>query len=261
MFEKGDLIHGGKAYFFDWPTLGKPDSVFACYAVTLYTVRAIIDCAYFGDEVISIAKDIEERLSVHKKEISAVKAISALGLLVDKSDRDSALNYILEGGAKGYSAFMTYFITKALAENGHMQDAFNACLEYYGGMLKMGATSFWEGFNVEWMENACGITERPKEWQKDIHGDFGECCYIGYRHSLCHGWSCGVLGYFIEYLVGFKLSDSDYTKFSLKPNLCGLKYVKCKIPTAKGILEIELTQKENEIERKLNIPEGMTLVD
>ena len=260
-FEKGDLIHGGKPYFFDWPTVGKPDSVFACYALTLYTLREIIECRYFGNEVIALAKAIEKRLSLRSKENSEVKAISALGLLVDKSDRDTSLKYILEGGAKGYSMFMTYFISKALAENGHMQDAFENNLKYYGGMLKMGATSFWEGFNVEWMENACGITERSKEGQKDIHGDFGECCYIGYRHSLCHGWSCGVLAYFIEYLVGFKLDNGDCTRFTLKPNLCGLKHVQCKIPTARGVLEIEFTQKDGEIERRLHIPEGMTLVE
>ena len=48
---------------------------------------------------------------------------------------------------------MTYFISKALTENGYVQEAFDNNLQYYGGMLQMGATSFWEGFEVEWMEN------------------------------------------------------------------------------------------------------------
>ena len=260
-FENADLHYGSKPYFFDWPSVGTKDSVFACCSMTLYVMREIINCAYFGEKIINLAKDIESRLAVKEKENSTFKAISALGILADKTDKAAALKQLLEGGANGYSAFMTYFISKALFENGYKQEAFDNNLEYYGGMLQMGATSFWEGFDLKWMENSCKITERPKDGQKDIHGDFGECCYIGYRHSLCHGWSCGVLAYFIEYVVGVKILDSDCTKFTLRPNLCGLKHIRCKIPMSKGVLEIELTQKENEVERNLHIPEGITLVE
>ena len=124
----------------------------------------------------------------------------------------------------------------------------------------MGATSFWEGFEVEWMEKACKITERPQKGQREVHGDFGKPCYVGYRNSLCHGWSCGVLSFFIETVVGFRISDSDCTKFTLKPNMCGLKHIRCKIPTVKGIVEIELTQKDDGVETNLNIPDGLTRV-
>ena len=37
-----------------------------------------------------------------------------------------------------------------------------------------------------------------KEGQRDIHGDFGAFCYQGFRHSLCHGWSAGVIGFLKE---------------------------------------------------------------
>ena len=71
--------------------------------------------------------------------------------------------------------------------------------EYFGGMFKLGATSFWEGFNLEWMKNSCKITEHPSDDQKDVHGDCGECCYMGYRHSFCHGWSAGVAKFIKEH--------------------------------------------------------------
>ena len=183
-----------------------------------------------------------------------------MGLLVDKSNREQALKLIRNNGASGYSMFMTYFISKALTENGYVQEAFDNNLQYYGGMLQMGATSFWEGFEVEWMENACKITERPQKGQREVHGDFGKPCYVGYRNSLCHGWSCGVLAFLIETVVGFRICDNDCTKFTLQPNMCGLKHISCKIPTVKGIVEIELTQKENSVITKLNIPEGLTQV-
>ena len=35
--------------------------------------------------------------------------------------------------------------------------------------------------------------------KKDIHGDFGAHCYVGLRHSLCHGWSAGVAKFIKEH--------------------------------------------------------------
>jgi hypothetical protein len=258
-FEKGGLYYNNP-YYFDWPSHKTPDSVFACYATTLYTMRQIINCAYFGEENIALAKEIEGALSKKSKESSGFKAISALGLLVDKSDKEQALKLIRNNGASGYSIFMTYFISKALTDNGYVQEAFDNNLQYYGGMLQMGATSFWEGFEVEWTENACKITEKPQNGQREVHGDFGKPCYVGYRNSLAHGWSCGVLAFLIETVVGFQLCDSDCTKFTLKPNMCGLKHIRCKIPTVKGIVEIELTQKDDGLETNLNIPDGLMQV-
>ena len=260
-FEKAGLYHGSKPYFFDWPSVGTPDCEFACRAVTLYTMRKIINCSYFGEENIKKAKKIEACLSAMKKENSDFKAIASMGLLTNTTHREKALKRVLEDGASGYSMFMTYFISKALTENGYEQEAFDNNLQYYGGMLQMGATSFWEGFEVEWIENACKITERPQKGQREVHGDFGKPCYVGYRNSLAHGWSCGVLAFIVETVVGFQICDSDCTKFTLKPHMCGLKHICCKIPTVKGIVEIELTQKEDGVETNLRIPDGLTRIE
>ena len=70
--------------------------------------------------------------------------------------------------------------------------------EYYGGMLDKGATSFWEDFNIEWIKDSGRIDIFPDQGEKDIHGDFGDYCYKGFRHSLCHGWSAGVLTFIEE---------------------------------------------------------------
>jgi hypothetical protein len=42
--------------------------------------------------------------------------------------------------------------------------------------------------------------------------------------------------------------------------MCGLKHISCKIPTVKGVVEIELTQTEDGVETNLNIPDGLTQV-
>ena len=70
--------------------------------------------------------------------------------------------------------------------------------EYYGAMLDRGATTFWEDFHMEWLEGS-GCIDEIDPTKKDIHGDYGAHCYVGFRHSLCHGWSAGVAKFIKEH--------------------------------------------------------------
>ena len=134
-----------------------------------------------------------------KVEITAQNAKQVVGLkyfaLGELSEKDKAM--LVEGGARGMSTFMSYYVLKAIASFDKAK-AIAMMKEYYGAMLAKGATTFWEDFHMDWVENTCRIDEFPKEGQKDIHGDFGAYCYIGFRHSLCHGWSAGVLQFIKE---------------------------------------------------------------
>ena len=69
---------------------------------------------------------------------------------------------------------------------------------YYGAMLSIGATTFFEDFDIKWLENSSRLDRLPKKNQKDIHGDFGKHCYVGFRHSFCHGWSSGVIRFIFD---------------------------------------------------------------
>ena len=104
---------------------------------------------------------------------------------------------LVAGGAQGMSTFMSYYMLKAVASF-DKETAVAMMKEYYGAMLDKGATTFWEDFDLAWTENSCRIDAFPEPGQKDIHGDFGDHCYIGFRHSLCHGWSAGVLQFIQE---------------------------------------------------------------
>ena len=105
---------------------------------------------------------------------------------------------LVEGGAKGFSTFMSYFILTAIAKYYGAEAALKLMKDYYGAMLDRGATTFFEDFHMEWLEGSGRIDELTPEGVKDIHGDYGAYCYIGYRHSLCHGWSAGVITFIEE---------------------------------------------------------------
>ena len=88
------------------------------------------------------------------------------------------------------------------------------------------------------MEGSGRIDAFPEEGQKDIHGDFGAFCYEGFRHSLCHGWSSGVLAFMIEHIMGLTL-DWDGT-YHVKPHAGDLKTIEARLPLRDGWLKVHV---------------------
>ena len=192
--ESGELAY--PSYFVDWPTHKQPDEIFGVRAINIIAMKkASALLAHFGKDT-SLAQSILERLlkvditPTHAKQVAGLKYFAT-----DLTDADKKL--LTNGCAKGMSTFMSYYILKAVASF-DKELAIKMMKEYYGAMLDKGATTFFEDFDIEWAENSCRIDEFPKEGERDIHGDFGAFCYVGYRHSLCHGWSAGVIQFIKE---------------------------------------------------------------
>ena len=194
VLDDGELAY--PHYFVDWPTSGKVDEKTGVRAINVMAAKkAVWLLETFGKNT-QKAEILLARLL--KKPIDVVESKQVLGLKylavgLDEKDREK----LVCGGAKGMSTFMSYYILKAVASF-DKQKAIAMMKEYYGGMLMKGATTFWEDFDLEWAENSCSIDEFPKDGERDIHGDFGAYCYKGFRHSLCHGWSAGVLRFIKE---------------------------------------------------------------
>ncbi len=245
--------------FIDWQTNyidgecieKKTDSAIGMEYMTRITLFKAKEILVILNQDTSVCDEILSKISKRKgQKVEKYKQISALGVLAgDKSENNKKV--LLTGGAKGMSTFMSYPILTAIAEFGEEEIALNVLKDYYGGMLSVGATTFWEDFDVEWLENSGRIDEITPCDKKDIHGDFGTFCYRGFRHSLCHGWSAGVIPYLIETVVGLKIIDAGMKKIKILPKLSGLKNVQATIPTPYGKLKINL---------KVNI-EGKLIID
>lgn len=128
--------------------------------------------------------------------------------------------------------------------------------EYYGGMIGRGATAFWEDFDISWLDGSGRIDEIPAPDKKDLHADYGQFCYKGLRHSLCHGWSSGVLPFFIEEIVGLKILEPGFKKVAVRPDPGSLKYIAAKIPTPYGVMSIEVKNGRTDVV----VPNGITFV-
>ena len=152
--------------------------------------------------------------------------------------------------------------SQGAAKAGHTAEALDDLRQYYGAMLKLGATTFWEDFNLEWIDEAGGwdgiapINDFVPEGKRDIHGDYGAYCYTGLRHSLCHGWSSGPVTFLTRHILGVKILEAGCKKLEIKPNLCGLEYVKGTYPTPLGIVSI-YADKDGV---KIDAPDGIEIV-
>ncbi len=240
-------------FFLDWPTDGTKDAVTGTALLILYAVRIFRETAKdaaCGETICSINRKLQRYISeeTSKKQIAAFQALCG-------KPSDGLKRLLEKDGASGFSTFMSYFILKALIVSGSDRTV-DYIKEYYGGMIGRGATTFWEDFDISWLDGSGRIDEIPAPDKKDLHADYGQFCYKGLRHSLCHGWSSGVLPFFIEEIVGLKILEPGFKKVAVRPDPGSLKYIAAKIPTPYGVMSIEVKNGRTDVV----VPNGITLV-
>ena len=248
--EDGTLTFGWN--FLDWPTNyidGEPiekklDSATAiAYLIKLAMMKISVFLKDYEEDT-SVCEDILRRLKNNPCKVMKYKQVAGVGVWSGDISENNK-NILLANGAKGLSTFMSYPILTAVASFGEYESALNMMKEYYGGMLSVGATSFWEDFDLDWLEGAGRIDEMSQEGEVDIHGDKGAFCYLGFRHSFCHGWSAGVIPYLVETVLGVKVEEKGMKRISIQPHMSGLKHIKGGVPTPYGLLTIEHTLQED----------------
>ncbi|MBE6591240.1 MAG: alpha-L-rhamnosidase [Ruminococcaceae bacterium] len=192
--EDGSLDY--PSYFVDWPSSGTEDELGGVRAINIIAMKKAMFLLEMYKRSTVKAKTTLDRLLLKKIEVKKSKQVAGLkhwAVGLDDCDRE----LLVRGGAEGMSTFMSYYILTAVASF-DKKAAVEMMKEYYGSMLDKGATTFWEDYDILWAQDSSRIDRLPQKGQKDVHGDFGAFCYKGFRHSLCHGWSAGVLQFIKE---------------------------------------------------------------
>lgn len=238
--------------FIDWPSNyvrgGDIAKKHDCLAGVAYLTKLSLEKTKVflleNGEPTDLCEKLLLRLANGSFEVRKYKQVAGLGVLAgDRSENNK--DVLLRNGAHGLSTFMSYFILSAVAAYGEYDTALQMMKEYYGGMLSVGATTFWEDFDIDWLRNAGRLDALPENGKSDIHGDNGAFCYVGFRHSLCHGWSSGVIPYLVETVAGVRFIGTGMKKAEITPHLSGLKYVKLTVPTVHGNMTVTHNLLEN----------------
>ena len=255
----------GKLRFLDWPSTPNKEGVEAGFRALL--VWALKDafklCEILGEKdamkkcTASINK-LNNKIMDHNNLKQAAALMAVAGIL----DPIKACNDVVAvDGAKRFSTFYGLYMLDALSMAGMYDKALEIVNTYWGGMLDMGATTFWEDFNIEWMENTARLDQFTPAGMNDIHGSFGAYCYPSYRHSLCHGWSSGVTAWLTENVLGIKVLEAGCKKLKIEPHLGELEWAEGSFPTPLGVVKVTHKKLANgKIETKVDAPKGIIIM-
>lgn len=248
--------------FLEWPTSGDPTAINAgLQALVVLALRAGAElCAILSDgDAAARADAAAQRAAKRQREPSGSKQANALLALANMADADSVNAEILSVDPhRGLSTFYGFYILQARALAGDYAGCLDLLRNYWGGMLNMGATTFWEGFEIDWMANSARIDELVSPGKRDIHADFGDWCYKGLRHSLCHGWAAGPTAWLMEHVLGIAPASPGFATVTIKPNLANLDWVRGTFPTPHGVIEVaHVHSADGAIKSDVKLPNGV----
>lgn len=260
--EGKDTVKDGR--FMDWPSSEKPGitdaGIQAIHYMAADALEALLHMLGEEEAAGECARD-KERLKGYAVDYEDSKPAAALLVLAGMQDAKQVNERLLSvGGAQGMSSFMGYYILAAKAMAGDFEGCLNCIRDYWGGMLSLGATTFWEDFDVEWLKGAAPIDRLPEEGEIDIHGTYGSYCYRGMRHSLCHGWAGGATPWLTEYVLGARILEPGCRRIAVEPHLGDLEWAEGMVPTPHGNVHIRVCKDEaGRTAVDTEAPEGITV--
>lgn len=231
-----EMLNGSR--FIDWQTRGSGNIQAVHSAIQGLMLWAFNDAKKIFSELGRDTNTLDasiRKLITHIPDPAGSKAAAALMTLSGLNDSSKViLNDLCNGVGTFYGTYILESIPTVPA----------LCLirSNWGAMLDRGATTFWEDFDPGWLENSGRIDELPAPGQKDIHADFGNFCYKGLRHSLCHGWASGPTSFLSKRVLGIKFLQPGGTKIAICPDLGGLEFVSGRMPTPRGLVSIVADQ-------------------
>lgn len=123
--------------------------------------------------------------------------------------------------------YMRFYELAALCEMGLQKEVLPEIKAYWGGMLREGATSFWEKYN-------------PEETGTQHLAMYGR----PYGKSLCHAWGASPVYLMGKFYLGVKPTKPGYTEYEVKPKLGGLEWMEGEVPTPFGKVYVKMDARQ-----------------
>ena len=250
--------------FLDWPSSpNKPGVTAGLQALLVMTLEsgARLMTTLKDTDTARVCAEAAKRARTVVPDANGSKSGAALQALAGLREAQATGQMLSEGGAKGVSTFYGFYVLQALSQAGQTDAALDIVRTYWGAMLDRGATTFWEDFNLEWLEGSSRIDELVKSGQKDLHGDYGAYCYRGFRHSLCHGWASGPTAWMSQTILGVTPLEPGCAKVRIVPQLGSLKWAEGTYPTPHGAIKVRHErQPDSSVKSRIEAPKGVKVV-
>jgi len=123
--------------------------------------------------------------------------------------------------------YMRFYELETLCIDGLQEQVLQEMKAYWGGMLREGATSFWEKYN-------------PEEKGAQHLAMYGR----PYGKSLCHAWGASPIYLTGKYFLGVRPTKPGYEEYEVHPTLGGLKWMEGDVPTPFGKIHVKMNTHE-----------------
>ena len=122
--------------------------------------------------------------------------------------------------------YMQFYELEALCAMGRQKQVLQRIKTYWGGMLSLGATSFWEKYDS---------AEKGVQQYAMYGRPFGK--------SLCHAWGASPLYLLGKYYLGVQPLSPGYTSYAVEPVLGGLQWMEGEVPTPHGNIKLSCNRR------------------
>lgn len=130
------------------------------------------------------------------------------------------------------SPFHGFFVLDALFDNGEDGAAADFMRRFWGAMLDLGATTFYEHYNLDWTAGA--IPDR--------------------MNSQCHGWSAAPAYALPAGVLGVRPLAPGFRKILVAPQPSDLVWAAGKVPTPCGTISVSWQRSGRLFRMELDIP-------
>lgn len=128
--------------------------------------------------------------------------------------------------------YFRFYELEALCRLGYLDEVLSQIKRYWGGMLKLGAVTFWEEYDPE----------KPLERQYEMYGD-------PYGKSLCHAWAASPVYLLARYFVGLRPLNPGGVDYEIKPQSRFFRALDCRFPMGGQLLRIRLEDGKLNVEK------------
>jgi alpha-L-rhamnosidase len=151
---------------------------------------------------------------------------------LDEAKKQDVKKYVLLNNdvPKITTPYMCFYELEALCAMGEQSYVLKQMKDYWGGMLKLGATSFWEEYN-------------PAKSGADVYAMYGR----PYGKSLCHAWGASPIYLLGKYYLGVRPTSPGYKDYVVEPNLGSLQWMQGSVPTPNGDIRVYASTKQIKI--------------
>jgi alpha-L-rhamnosidase len=149
-----------------------------------------------------------------------------------EEQKQQVKNYVLLNDSiqKITTPYMHFYELEALCAMNEQDYVLKQIKEYWGGMLNLGATSFWEEYDP---------SKKGAEHYAMYGREFGK--------SLCHAWGASPIYLLGKYYLGVQPTSPGYASYTIAPNLGGLQWMQGTVPTSSGTIELYVSKKQMKV--------------